>query len=57
MFKAKTDTRFRPKIVIITVTVGGLKTQKEGVIFFFFLVLSHTLKKKFVVIVLHRNED
>ena len=35
MFKAKTDTRFRPKIVIITVTVGGLKTQKEGVIFFF----------------------
>lgn len=56
MFKAKTDTRFRPKIVIITVTVGGLKTQKEGVMFFF-LVLSHTLKKKFVVIVLHRNED
>lgn len=56
MFKAKTDTRFRPKIVIITVTVGGLKTQKEGVIFFFLSIIAHT-KKKFVVIVLHRNED
>lgn len=56
MFKAKTDTRFRPKMVIITVTVGGLKTQKEGVIFFFLSIIAHT-KKKFVVIVLHRNED
>ena len=42
MFKAKTDTRFRPKIVIITVTVGA-KTQKEGVIFFL-SIIAHTKK-------------
>ena len=28
MFKAKTDTRFRPKIVIITVTVGAKNTKE-----------------------------